>query len=162
MNDLITPDWVAREAEDLRNREYERENEKLQRLLLQKADKADGPEYRKELAKEIAIGAESCAVLGITGTAESISEQVGETPKTAGVRFTLTLRGIPNRSRSTNVYIRDNELVVRCFSEAEEEEKLYFCVSDSGDLRLRINGSLLSSKEAAAFIVRREYKRLNG
>ena len=156
MNSLIVPDWVKQELQTIGQRNDRQERDRVERLLLQKSMKADGLEYRKELARWIALGVECCESLGLTGT----SEEIREDEKSVGVRFTLTIRGLPNRSRSTNVFFRDDEPMIRCFSETEKEEQFNFCTDENGDLRLRVKSSAVSAQKSADFFVQREYRRL--
>ena len=64
MNSLIVPDWVKQELQTIGQRNDRQERDRVERLLLQKSMKADGLEYRKELARWIALGVECCESWG--------------------------------------------------------------------------------------------------
>jgi hypothetical protein len=145
MNPLLVPDWAKEEQEKLCFEDLQRERAKVERELLQKSIQADGPEYRKAFAAALALKATACELLGVTGTVEPITEEVGETKGMAGIRLTLTKRGLPNRRRSANVFFREYESVIRCYSESENEECFDFGRDDNGCLFVAAGSGPLSA-----------------
>lgn len=159
MNERVAPAWIKQELENKRKTAENRERNKSERLQLEKAIKADSPDFSRRFFKEVEVQVEACSVLGVTGLVESIKgESVGNT----GVRFTLTAHGLPLRRSSTNLFHRAGDSCIRCYAEGLPEQRYDFAVNKKGELCV-VSGShdsLLSPEEAAQEIVCRECKRI--
>jgi hypothetical protein len=120
----------------------------------------EGPEYWKQLRKDLTITASACSLLGVEASVADISNEQEE-----GCQVSVVNQSIFRQQTYTNVFYREGDSVIRCWSLHEDAAfNLVFCLDQRNSLAVfkTPTGKPMKTEQAAQAIVQPMVKHVKG
>jgi hypothetical protein len=110
MNEVLVPDWIrrieAKEAAVISQAQAETDRQRVAALTIQ----AEGPEFWRQLVKELAINMENLPRIGIRGSMAKVANSEIE----EGFQVNVVLEGVFPNQTYTNIFYGKGRSIIRC------------------------------------------------
>jgi hypothetical protein len=150
MNNPIVPDWIKKIKADDEKKDLIAEKEAWRRLAGEKAIKADGPEFWKQLLKELKITVDGLASIEIQA---SVADCGSKLSSEESYRITLTAGSFFPRHIYIDLFYSPGAPHIRCCLLGGNPFSLNLYWTDEGRIALFYDGRMLNPADAAQAIV---------
>jgi hypothetical protein len=156
MNPVLIPDWIKdlKASEDLARAEAD--SAAQQQCIAKLTVRAEGPEFVRQLVKELAFNTDSLAEIGLNGS--TIANKCETPPPEQFWRVEVSFRAAFPRMTYTNLFYAPGDSAIRCHPMKGPVFELPLCVRPmGGGIGVILEGSMTpaTAEQAAQFVVQR-------